>query len=148
MIVFVVSGIWHGAGWNFVLWGGLHGSYLVAERLVGRWLAKVAALKFVLFQVLFMLAWIPFRESDMRAVWTLFSRADAWVSVQTIVAVLLGFGIVVFSWVENRLELIFPRLSLRWRRLPDAGFALTCSLVLLAVLSGIRHETVFIYQRF
>ena len=60
----------------------------------------------------------------------------------------LGFGIVVFSWVENRLELIFPRLSLRWRRLPDAGFALTCSLVLLAVLSGIRHETVFIYQRF
>lgn len=148
MAVMLIAGLWHGAGWNFVLWGGLHGSYLVAERLAGRWLEKVAALKFIMFQALFMLAWIPFRESDMRAVWTLFSRADAWVSVQTIVAALLGFGIVVFSWLENRLEGIFPRLSLRWRRLPDAGFALTCSFVLLAVLSGIRHEAAFIYQRF
>jgi hypothetical protein len=50
--------------------------------------------------------------------------------------------------LENRLEVVFPRLILRRRRLPDAAFALTCSFVLLAVLLGIRHETVFIYQRF
>ena len=30
MIVVVVSGLWHGASWNFVLWGGIHGVYLVA----------------------------------------------------------------------------------------------------------------------
>ena len=30
MIVFLVSGLWHGASWNFVLWGGIHGVYLVA----------------------------------------------------------------------------------------------------------------------
>ena len=65
-----------------------------------------------------------------------------------VMAALLGFGIVVFSWLENRLEGVFPRLILRWRRLPDPGFALAYSFVLLAVLSGIRHETVFIYQRF
>jgi len=29
MVVYLVSGLWHGAGWNFVIWGGLHGSFLV-----------------------------------------------------------------------------------------------------------------------
>src|SRR5262249_43524208 len=33
IIVFLVSGLWHGAGWNFVLWGALHGLYLIANRL-------------------------------------------------------------------------------------------------------------------
>lgn len=34
MVVFVVSGIWHGAGWNFFLWGFLHGLFLIANRLL------------------------------------------------------------------------------------------------------------------
>ena len=33
MIVFLVSGLWHGASWNFVIWGGIHGAVLVLERL-------------------------------------------------------------------------------------------------------------------
>ena len=33
MIVFLVSGLWHGAGWHFILWGGLHGLYQAAGRL-------------------------------------------------------------------------------------------------------------------
>ena len=33
MIVFLVSGLWHGAGWHFILWGGLHGFYQAAGRL-------------------------------------------------------------------------------------------------------------------
>jgi alginate O-acetyltransferase complex protein AlgI len=32
-IVFLVSGLWHGASWTFVIWGGLHGFYVVAEAL-------------------------------------------------------------------------------------------------------------------
>ncbi|MCM1149338.1 MAG: MBOAT family protein [Butyricicoccus sp.] len=33
MIVFLVSGLWHGAGWHFILWGGLHGLYQASGRL-------------------------------------------------------------------------------------------------------------------
>ena len=36
MIVFVVSGLWHGANWTFIVWGGLHGCYLVGERVLSR----------------------------------------------------------------------------------------------------------------
>lgn len=35
MIVFLVSGIWHGAAWTFVIWGGIHGVFVVAQRAVG-----------------------------------------------------------------------------------------------------------------
>jgi hypothetical protein len=33
MLVFTVSGLWHGAAWNFVIWGAIHGILLIAERL-------------------------------------------------------------------------------------------------------------------
>lgn len=35
LIVFLVSGLWHGAGWNFLLWGGLHGLYQVVGKQTG-----------------------------------------------------------------------------------------------------------------
>ena len=31
----LIGGLWHGASWTFVVWGGLHGLYLVAERAIG-----------------------------------------------------------------------------------------------------------------
>ncbi len=65
MIVFVVGGIWHGAGWNFFLWGALHGmamvTYLVWTRLPVR-LPKVLAW-FLTFQFV-NLTWIFFRAED------------------------------------------------------------------------------------
>jgi D-alanyl-lipoteichoic acid acyltransferase DltB (MBOAT superfamily) len=34
MITFMVSGLWHGANWTFVIWGGLHGLYMIVERML------------------------------------------------------------------------------------------------------------------
>ena len=43
-VVFLVSGLWHGAAWNYVLWGAWHGAFLVAERTAfGRLLARAPA---------------------------------------------------------------------------------------------------------
>jgi hypothetical protein len=33
MLTMLLGGLWHGAGWNFLIWGGLHGLYLVANHL-------------------------------------------------------------------------------------------------------------------
>lgn len=38
MITMVLGGLWHGAAWNFVIWGFLHGSWLAAHRMVKPWL--------------------------------------------------------------------------------------------------------------
>jgi alginate O-acetyltransferase complex protein AlgI len=39
-IVFLVSGLWHGASWNYVIWGALHGTYQVSASLRDKWLKK------------------------------------------------------------------------------------------------------------
>src|SRR5262249_24946383 len=35
LVTFLVSGLWHGASWTYVIWGGLNGMYLIAERDLG-----------------------------------------------------------------------------------------------------------------
>ena len=36
MLTMLLGGLWHGASWTFVVWGGLHGTYLIVERLLSR----------------------------------------------------------------------------------------------------------------
>ncbi|MFX7329082.1 MBOAT family O-acyltransferase, partial [Acinetobacter baumannii] len=43
MITMVLGGLWHGAAWTFVIWGFLHGAWLVAHRVVQPWLPKPQA---------------------------------------------------------------------------------------------------------
>ena len=77
MTTMVLGGIWHGAAWAFMLWGGLHGAYLVTQRLWRRlvhrlrlpslpapvgvsvaWLVTITAV---------MVAWVPFRAEGLDA---------------------------------------------------------------------------------
>lgn len=43
MVVFLVSGLWHGANWTFVLWGAFHGLLQVLERTAGKLIARICA---------------------------------------------------------------------------------------------------------
>lgn len=43
MLTMLIGGLWHGAGWTFVLWGGLHGAYLVVNHHWSAWRARRAA---------------------------------------------------------------------------------------------------------
>ncbi len=88
LIVFLLSGAWHGAAWTFVVWGALHGGYL----LVGLWTANLrravanavrltqaprlhALLQRVVVFHLVTLAWLFFRAKDFESAWTLLSSA-------------------------------------------------------------------------
>jgi D-alanyl-lipoteichoic acid acyltransferase DltB (MBOAT superfamily) len=63
MLVFVVSGIWHGAGWNFVLWGALNGLYLVLLRLAAPRLRIPGAPAWCLTMLGTFVAWLCFYET-------------------------------------------------------------------------------------
>lgn len=68
LIVFLVSGFWHGAGWTFLLWGALHGLAQIAERLLGRRLDRLPAwLRWGLTFAFVNLAWIYFRAPSVAA---------------------------------------------------------------------------------
>ena len=70
MVVFLVSGLWHGANWTFVFWGGLHGLYLIFELLfplnISRFNSVLGqGLKMVKTFVLVCLAWVFFRSESI-----------------------------------------------------------------------------------
>lgn len=72
-MVFLLTGIWHGAGWTFLVWGALYGILIVAERLISgkAWYQGIPGiLKWVVTMILVYLMWILFMASDMAdAVW-------------------------------------------------------------------------------
>lgn len=66
LVVFLATGLWHGASWNFVVWGGWHGLFLILERRFRDVYQKVpAAVRhgYALFVV--MLGWILFRSNTL-----------------------------------------------------------------------------------
>ena len=67
-LVMLLGGLWHGASWNFLIWGGIHGGALAFERAQGkesiyRGLPKAARLIITFFLVT--VAWVFFRADDL-----------------------------------------------------------------------------------
>jgi len=77
-VTMLVSGLWHGAAWPFVLWGGLHGGYLTIERIT-QWPQRLAripggrhlAALFVFTSVV--LGWVFFRAQSLEQALEVFS---------------------------------------------------------------------------
>jgi alginate O-acetyltransferase complex protein AlgI len=65
--VFLISGLWHGAAWTFVLWGAYHGLFLVADRLfLVQLLKKVGRVPATLITyVIVLFGWVLFRADDI-----------------------------------------------------------------------------------
>jgi alginate O-acetyltransferase complex protein AlgI len=65
MLTMLLGGLWHGASWNFVIWGGYHGALLSLERLVRgdrpRWNPVKALATFALV----LIGWVFFRSKDL-----------------------------------------------------------------------------------
>ena len=75
MIVFLVSGFWHGADWTFVLWGGLHGCMMVAERLCGKQLERIPKVLRRVGTFCFVnMAWVFFRADFFRQALSVFKH--------------------------------------------------------------------------
>ncbi|GAB4205351.1 MAG: MBOAT family O-acyltransferase [Bacteroidia bacterium] len=66
-IVFLLSGLWHGAGWNFVLWGAYHGFFLVLERYkLLKVYEKLPSLMRVVFTfIVVVTGWVLFRNENV-----------------------------------------------------------------------------------
>lgn len=79
----LLGGLWHGASWNFVLWGAIHGSYLIVnhffqfigKKLQYNFIIKIFRSTIVSWFITFTavsLAWIPFRAKTLSDTWNTF----------------------------------------------------------------------------
>ena len=76
-VTFLISGLWHGANWTFIVWGGLHGFYYLIERGISPFARRcvkyfclpgrlVSAIKILLTFHLVLIAWVFFRAASLR----------------------------------------------------------------------------------
>lgn len=75
-VTMLLGGVWHGAGWTFVLWGALHGVMIVAAQAWSRRPGHVAMPRpagVALTLVAVILAWVPFRAADLATTWSIWA---------------------------------------------------------------------------
>lgn len=152
-VVFLVTGIWHGAGWNFVIWGLIHGTFIILERLfLGKWLEK-QPLRMVghMYCLLVVLcAWVFFRaETPAEALsylGSMFRLSEGKLGF----AELFSRRLVVLSAAGALLCGILPEpvqkqiRDQNWFR----GLALPCVMLVCIVLLAADSYNPFIYFRF
>lgn len=157
LIVFVVSGLWHGANWTFIIWGAIHGLLYLLEHYAKKvpifnsegypvWLRVLVKVKTF---VLVSLAWVFFRSQNLdqafeifEALFSNFSLVDSF-HVKPQIWILVG-GFILFdfilrnsrydTWADKR------NMGIRW---------LTYALLLFATmaLGGVTNHP-FIYFQF
>lgn len=163
MITFLLSGLWHGASWNFVIWGGFHGLLVLADRWARRLLPAghqpqpwLTPFKVLGTYALVTVGWLIFRETDLAWLVKLFSLSPAGSPPldSTLAAYLLGltffYSLPLWlhaacdRWVASTSE---PTAAQPWPR--ALGQALAGGLLLLGILT-LRSPTsaTFIYFQF
>jgi alginate O-acetyltransferase complex protein AlgI len=81
MVTMLLGGLWHGASWRFIFWGGLHGIYLVIERglrktFEGIHFFQQTGMRLVLVLVTYFflcITWVFFRAEDFASAFALIS---------------------------------------------------------------------------
>lgn len=150
--VFLISGLWHGANWTFVIWGALHACYIVVERVLFAHrpsLSKVGRVAgWVVVFNLTALAWVFFRATSVHHALVVlrgFSAPGPLYWYPPLASGLLGLVVMMGAEVAARGEPIDSWLT---RRRPFfqlcTGFAVIFALVLL----GVRAGNQFIYFQF
>lgn len=149
-ITFLVSGIWHGAGWNFVLWGVLNGIFVMLAHYFNRakisfpeWLAwAITFLGVVLLRVLFVVTDV----SDAFVVY----RAMFDIGSLNIAAFVGQYGKQLAMLVVGWLIVFLAPNSLWWREKfqPDGKFGVATVLMLVASILSMSNVAEFLYFQF
>lgn len=165
VIVFFLTGLWHGASWTFVIWGLIHGTFMVAERLgLEKLLAKLPrAIGRLHTMLVVLLAWVFFRADDLTGAWrflgAMFTPGHGdpslvypayYLTNDVAVALLIGiFGSI--GWYDRAVQFVQNKDLGRLAALPWASIrsALLLALfVLVCMALATRTFDPFIYFRF
>ncbi|MCC6573903.1 MAG: MBOAT family protein [Planctomycetes bacterium] len=158
MLTMLLGGLWHGASWNFVLWGGLHGLFLIGERAVKFAVGRRPLSRFSVFVLalitfhLICIAWVPFRASDFGHTLSMLKSmaglnleiADPRLSRWQIATALAGIIAIVSTHIGMR-QMTVEKLADKVGWVPTAIAA--GIMLFLAVTAG-GHGANFIYFQF
>ena len=156
-VTFLVSGIWHGANWTFIVWGMLHGLFQIVEKMLG--LNKVSSTgirKCLRVGVTFLLvdiAWIFFRmpslENALRMIIRMFTDAStslAQITPSMMIFCILSVTIVI---IKDLLDEFLPRrYSLFHNQYRVVRWSIYMILLCMILTCGVFDASQFIYVNF
>ena len=160
MTTMLLGGLWHGASWTFVIWGGLHGMYLILERWLtrvvpGGWWWRARPVRVVLALLTFVLvcvAWVFFRAKRLDQSLTITAAMFGWVADEA--AIELNSSDVGVS-LGVTLALLGLHGFLRDQTLEDASSrcpwwinSLWVTGMILAIIFSPGEDRAFIYFQF
>jgi alginate O-acetyltransferase complex protein AlgI len=163
MITMLLGGLWHGASWNFVIWGGLHGIFLCLERLYKTHRKNQVTLEeasentwsnFGLVLLTFIainITWVFFRAHDfgkaMLMILSMFGvipGAPKFVSTLDIYKIaFVTIGILAFHWFMRNSSLVQLAQKLKWWQM-----GLAWAFMLIVVILTQKSSGSFIYFQF
>ncbi len=154
-VTFVVSGIWHGANWTFVCWGGLHGLLLCLEKALGISKRKYSGVrKFCHWAVTFMLvniAWVLFRADNLldgiKVIMGMFTSLGVpYIDTTTFIALAFVFPILFAREVGEEFDRY--HIAIENSRYWVVRHVYLALMIALIVLFGVLGGDQFIYFQF
>lgn len=157
-IVFLLTGIWHGASWNFVFWGIWNGFFIILEKATG-WCNEtgnrfVNILKHIYTIFVFVIGWVMFRSEDMTYALTYIKNMFGLIDVHDVTYNMIYYGdyIEIFIFITAILCAMPVFKNMIYKEKKCIKFAVNIWLLLLFIISAasIANSTYnpFIYFRF
>ena len=161
VIVFLISGLWHGASWNFIAWGAFHGLFLIADRLfLIRFTERIGTIASIaLTYSITLIGWVLFRTETMKDAFVFFKKMFSYTPSQHFIyyidqktyTILLVAILFSFMGMFKRIEQNGTRLLGSVLNLRSTIVAITfCFVLLLTCIGSITTSgfNPFIYFRF
>ncbi len=125
LTVMIIGGLWHGASWNFLIWGALHGGYLAIHKIIVKKFPifednkllkskKIKIISILTTQYFIFLAWLAFRVEDINAlpyvlykyvVWDFATDATIQIMSHNKLPLLLIVGFFILNYISYKRDL-------------------------------------------
>ncbi len=161
MLTMLLGGLWHGANWTFVVWGGLHGLYLWIERFINeRWEGSgdkstktgwryfpYALLTFMLVNI----TWVFFRANTFEKAWDMLQSMfgfgfEAKALLTTVALIKIGVvvtAMIIVQWIMRNTQVLTVAYKVKWQTL-----GLAWAFMVLMLIWVQESGSSFIYFQF
>jgi alginate O-acetyltransferase complex protein AlgI len=153
-VTMLLGGLWHGASWNFVIWGGLHGGALAFERFFNldrKYLSgPIGILRWALTMLYILITWVFFRAKDLPTAGMILKKMFAfeigidWIQMQFSIVLIffIAFHLLDYFWIKEKFVYFLPKLN------KFLEIYLICVVLLGLVFLNPRYYNPFIYFQF
>ncbi len=156
LIVWFLTGFWHGAAYNFILWGLFYGVILIIEKFIlKKWLDKSPAfVQHTYALILIILGWVLFYFSDMTQLWeftkSMFAFTGTVIGESAVSTVISFLPLIIIAGISST-----PLMSKLYSKIKDKKYCVAletafCVLVMLLCTASLVNQSYnpFLYFRF